>query len=232
MKIFTNIYKYNLWGFGSGTGSLKFNNEPYIEYLNNFLKEKNDIHSILDIGCGDWQLNKHIDFTNKEYLGIDIVENVIKKNKILYSKKNIKFLCKNILEFDLPKADLYIVKDVIQHLSDDNIKILLNKLKKNNRFKYLLIINDVSNLNLNHFDIPDGMYKPIDITKSPFNLMAKQVLQYSEKIYTLVYFVLLLTCLLLVYIKGYKLYYFTLLLIIFYGLAIFPKKTVYLIKNE
>ena len=64
MKIFSNIYKYNLWGFGSGTGSLKFNNQKYIDFMNDFLKNHTDVSSIIDLGCGDWQLHKHINLNN------------------------------------------------------------------------------------------------------------------------------------------------------------------------
>ena len=30
---FSNIYKYNLWIFGSGTGSVSINNKPYLYFL-------------------------------------------------------------------------------------------------------------------------------------------------------------------------------------------------------
>ena len=34
MNIFKYIYIYNLWGFGSGSGSLSQNNKQYIDFLN------------------------------------------------------------------------------------------------------------------------------------------------------------------------------------------------------
>ena len=79
MKIFDTIYKYNLWLFGSGTGSLAINNKPYISFLNKFIKE-NNIKSVIDIGCGDWQISENIDWSNIKYLGIDVVQSVIDKN--------------------------------------------------------------------------------------------------------------------------------------------------------
>ena len=68
MKVFDAIYKYNLWIFGSGSGSLAINNKPYIKYLKNFLKN-NNIKTVVDIGCGDWQISENIDWTNIKYLG-------------------------------------------------------------------------------------------------------------------------------------------------------------------
>ena len=62
MNIFKYIYIYNLWGFGSGSGSLSQNNKQYIDFLNQFIHSHIDIHRIIDLGCGDWQLHRHIDF--------------------------------------------------------------------------------------------------------------------------------------------------------------------------
>ena len=78
MSIFDKIYKYNLWVFGSGSGSIPINNKPYINFLNNFLINYN-IKSIIDIGCGDWQISKNINWNNTKYLGIDIVKMLLIK---------------------------------------------------------------------------------------------------------------------------------------------------------
>ena len=164
MKIFSNIYKYNLWGFGSGTGSLKFNNQKYIDFMNDFLKNHTDVSSIIDLGCGDWQLHKHINLNNQQYLGIDIVEKVIKVNKKKYGKPKINFLCNNFLEDKIPNADLIIVKDVLQHLSDDNIKAFLNNIK-NVKYKYLLITNFNNHKNK---DIKTGQFRPLCLCNEPF----------------------------------------------------------------
>lgn len=228
MKIFNNIYKYNLWGFGSGTGSLKCNNKEYIDFMNEFLKKHTDITKIVDLGCGDWQLHEHIHLENKEYLGIDIVEKVININNKKYGSKNVSFKCIDFLDNELPVADLYIIKDVLQHLSDENIHKFLGKIKKA-KYKYVLITNDISKFNLNYLDIPNGMYKPLDITKNPYNYKAKNMLCYYEKIYLIIYFILLLIISSLVYLKGYKLYIVSFILLIIYGIFILPKKTIYLL---
>jgi 2-polyprenyl-3-methyl-5-hydroxy-6-metoxy-1,4-benzoquinol methylase len=90
LKIFNTIYKYNLWLFGSGSGSLAINNKPYINFLQNFIKEKS-IKSIIDIGCGDWQLFEKINLSNTKYLGLDLVESVIEANKKKYGNSNVQF---------------------------------------------------------------------------------------------------------------------------------------------
>ena len=60
---FTNIYEKELWGRGkgSGAGSRPKFNAPYISFLENFLRD-NNIKSVIDFGCGDWQFSQYIDW--------------------------------------------------------------------------------------------------------------------------------------------------------------------------
>lgn len=162
-NIFENIYKTNEWSHGSGTGSLPENTEEYREFLQNFLR-KNNIKTVLDAGCGDWQFSKLIDWTGISYIGIDVVPFLIEENNKKYARENIKFYKKNVLESELPKADLIILKDVLQHLSNENILKILSKLEK---FKFIIIVNHFSAEN---YDCQDGQYRPIDLKKAPFNL--------------------------------------------------------------
>ena len=69
-------------GEEGAANSLRINNKKYITFLTKFLKD-HDITNVCDIGCGDWQVSKHIDWTGIHYLGIDVVKDVIKKNFIL-----------------------------------------------------------------------------------------------------------------------------------------------------
>lgn len=228
-KVFDIIYKYNLWLFGSGTGSLAINNKPYIKFLSNFIFT-NKVKNILDIGCGDWQLFENINLTNINYLGIDIVENVILNNKKKYGNKNINFKVMDYKNFDHfnYKTDLVIIKDVLQHLNNQDIKTIIEKTLKINT-KFILIINDHSKINLN-IDVNNGLYRPININNEPFNYNFKTVFKYYEKLYLILYILSLIIILILILKKRYYLYYFCLLLLIIYGIYVLPKKHVLLFK--
>ena len=88
-EILKKIYDKNKWGGGSGTGSnMSRNNKKYIDILNEILHNKDyKIKSVCDIGCGDWQFSRYIDFKGFEYTGIDCVKSVIDENKKTYQKK-------------------------------------------------------------------------------------------------------------------------------------------------
>ena len=136
---FTNIYKKNIWG-SSGSGSnFSPDNKWYLELLREHI-DKYDLKKIADLGCGDWEIMKHFKFKNKEkYTGMDCVKFLVNNLNKNYGKKNIKFI-HNDISRKIPKGyDLIILKDVIQHWSDEQINKVLPEILKNN--KYVFSIN-------------------------------------------------------------------------------------------
>ena len=139
---FTKIYNINYWDKGSGSGSYIENTIEYNIYIINFIKN-NNIKSITDIGCGDWQSTYLIydNFVNIDYLGIDCVKSVIETNKKKFPKYN--FTTFEILSnIDLIRdSELYIIKDVLQHWKLNDIYYFLDKLVTK-QFKYIIICNN------------------------------------------------------------------------------------------
>lgn len=143
-EIFTAIYTEKIWtqdeesAFSSGSGSLSADTILYIDFLNQFIK-KNGIRSILEIGCGDFRIMSSVlnkQDSNLEYIGGDVVLPLIRYNNKSYSTENINFIKLNAIEDKLPKADLCIIRQVFQHLSNEQVKTILLKLKI---YKYVLI---------------------------------------------------------------------------------------------
>lgn len=69
-QIFQDIYTGGKWGYsiipgihgGSGPGGDPIIAEPYMKFLQNFLKDK-DIKSVVDLGSGDWHFSRYIDWS-------------------------------------------------------------------------------------------------------------------------------------------------------------------------
>ena len=181
--VFESIYESGTWGKDennqgtSGSGSTFENSENYFRYLKDFLKEEG-ITSVVDVGCGDWQVSRLIDWAGISYTGYDASGLVVAKNTESFAKENIRFIHDDFLEADLPAADLLIVKDVFQHLSLQNIRKALTQFPK---FKYVIVVNDVDpdTLSAPNVDIPDGGYRTLDISAEPFNLQGTVVLTYE-----------------------------------------------------
>src|SRR5580692_10211737 len=118
--IFDKIYSENLWGFGSGHGSLPKVTVGYRQFVQNFIRE-NGVKTVVDFGCGDWQISHLMDWSGVEYLGLDAAQTVIDKNQATYGSKSVRFNLAPDQFTEVPAADLLLVKDVLQHLPADMI---------------------------------------------------------------------------------------------------------------
>jgi SAM-dependent methyltransferase len=175
---FTRIYKSGLWGKNnagegtSGEGSSLLTTESYRTFLQQFLKEMH-IHSVVDAGCGDWEFSRAIKWDGIDYKGYDVVKSVIKKNKAKFSRSNIQFYHVDLLQTELPTADLLLCKDVLQHLTIEDVLLFIKQLPK---FKYCLITNDVypTTLSSHNPQIARGDYRPLDLTQPPFLFSLQQ----------------------------------------------------------
>ena len=146
-ETFNDIYSKRKWGTNfanmgsSGPGSHMSQAREYFEFLQDFINH-NEIKSIQDIGCGDFQFMRHLklnDSTN--YLGIDCVKSLVKFNNKEFGKSNIKFKYKEISKHTFEYSELYILKDTLQHLTNDIVYNFLDYITENKLAKYILITN-------------------------------------------------------------------------------------------
>ncbi|MFA6118576.1 MAG: class I SAM-dependent methyltransferase [Parachlamydiales bacterium] len=186
-NVFSRIYERGAWGKDdeghnySGEGSTYQNNLFYIDFLEQFIKS-HQIKTIVDAGCGDWTFSKSIKWNDVQYIGIDVVKNVIENNISQFTQPNIKFMAADIINYDLPPSDLLLCKDVLQHLTIEDINLFLKQLHK---FKYCLITNDIANdLFECNSQINRGKYRPLDLTKPPFNIKGITIFRYDTRVYS------------------------------------------------
>lgn len=171
---FDVIYDVDRWSNGSGLGSTPEFTKDYREFLQNFFKEHH-ITSIADVGCGDWQFSRLLDFTGISYTGYDVARKVITYNQEHYQKDNISFVLYDGDFEQIKSAELLICKDVLMHLPSSYIERFIKILP---RFKYALITNDINDdpaLNNIDLDAPGG-YRQLSLTIAPFNLKAQRVM--------------------------------------------------------
>lgn len=176
MNRFEEIYKNNEWLQGSGLGSLEKVTKGYRKFIEKFVRKKN-IKSVVDFGCGDWQFSKFINWNGVNYIGFDIVKFLIKDNNDKFSNKNIHFRLTPKNWHDLPEADLLIVKDVLQHLNNDEVSNFLKIAVQ--KYNYLLITNGTNPKSRINEAIDTGGYRPLDIRLKPFGYKAKKVYKFS-----------------------------------------------------
>jgi hypothetical protein len=187
-KKFQYIYRNNLWGkrntkFFSGTGSHQKNIiNPYITKVITFLK-LHKFSKVVDCGCGDFNIGKEIYLFTKSYIGLDIVKGLINYNKKKFIHKKLEFIIKDILIDKLPKADIFLIRQVLQHLSNNDIKLFLKNIKY--KCKFLIVTEhwtskkDLPNKNfITNFNIRKG--SQILLHKQPFNIKFKSMQKLLE----------------------------------------------------
>ena len=139
-----------LWGgraeFYSGIGSHDATIiRPYIDALNNLI-QCNDVNSICDIGCGDFNIMKQVITANPmvSYTGIDVVCELVQHNQSIYGNNKCSFVYGDVVDddFSIPEAELVIVRQVLQHHSNANVKNILDKINKTG-YKYLVITEEI-----------------------------------------------------------------------------------------
>ncbi|GAB1857012.1 class I SAM-dependent methyltransferase [Flavobacteriaceae bacterium MHTCC 0001] len=138
----------HLWGgkefdFYSGWGSHHPKiTHPYINALSDFFKSFKIPLTVLDLGCGDFNIGKQLIQYVKKYIAIDIVETLIERNKKLYTVNNLEFNCLDISKDKLPHADCVILRQVLQHVSNAEIQNILKKLTS---YQYVILTEHIPN---------------------------------------------------------------------------------------
>ncbi|WP_427156867.1 class I SAM-dependent methyltransferase [Aliinostoc sp. HNIBRCY26] len=142
--VFANIYVNNVWGgnageFFSGKGSNEIFAIPYSQLIANFIVEKqlNPI-KIVDLGCGDFRVGQQLLQALEnvqikyQYTGIDIVPQLIETHRQKFANAQVEFLCIDAIESDLPPGDICLIRQVLQHLSNEHINNILAKISQYN----------------------------------------------------------------------------------------------------
>lgn len=138
---FSDIYRNGEWGsdpvkkFFSGPGSRKDACGAYCAFVADFL-EKNDIASVVDLGCGDYTVADQIDMQGASYTGVDVFSDLVALNNQNHGSEAVRFVQADIVEDELPGGDLCLIRQVLQHLSHADIQRVLAKLAD---FRYVLI---------------------------------------------------------------------------------------------
>ena len=134
--IFQTIYKEKGWGtkgdqpFFSGTGShVSPIIQPYVEAVKEVLRSYSVRPPVvLDIGAGDFAVGQLLVDCVSHYQACDIVPELQAYNSAKYKISNVSFTTLNAISDKLPPADIVIVRQVFQHLSNHQIQSILVKL--------------------------------------------------------------------------------------------------------
>jgi hypothetical protein len=169
-QVFTEIYTEKKWGGGdassfSGPGSSLDQTNVVREALPMIIEELN-CKSLIDVPCGDFFWMKTVTLDNVEYIGGDIVADLIEKNQKLYSGGKRRFILVDLLQGPLPKSDLVLCRDCLGHFSYMHIFLALTNIKRSGAEYFLTTTFNNRGRNEN---IVTGAWRPINLQIPPFN---------------------------------------------------------------
>lgn len=134
-EVFTEIYEQNRWGgrpgeFYSGADS---GDPPSVQAWVSAVTESASREGFLgcafvDLGCGDFRVARHLLPLCSRYVGVDLVASLIDRNEREFGNETTRFTRLDIVSDALPEGDVCFVRHVLQHLSNEQIAIILGKL--------------------------------------------------------------------------------------------------------
>jgi SAM-dependent methyltransferase len=174
---FNRIYSANYWNgevSRSGRGSDPDQTHFLIPLLANLIKQRG-IKSVLDLGCGDLCWMQHVLPGIYMYLGVDVVQDVIDKNRVVFDSEDVQFLCDDITRVHIPDFDLILCRDAICHMTYEDAFRLINNVRVS-RAKWFLTTTIMKDglVNPETHDLPNSSFTwyPVILTKPPFNFPA------------------------------------------------------------
>ncbi|GEM_PF-1616473 len=203
-QIFQRIYKDGLWGaspsggFFSGTGSRGEAARVYVEKMSDALgdiaKTARKPIIVVDLGCGDFEIGRKLlaNVPAIRYVGCDIVPELIAHHVKQTADARARFEEVDIVAEDLPAGDVCLLRQVLQHLSNADIKKVLAKLRKFDRVfvteGYPVIAEGPINPDKTagydvRFDWRSGRGRGVELAEKPFNVAARELfrVQASEQ---------------------------------------------------
>src|ERR1700683_2547031 len=127
----------------------------------------NEVASIVDVGCGDWQSSRYISFNGARYSGFDIVKSLVDVNRTKFGSTSVSFDVMPDNPRRLPNADLIIMKDVLQHLTNDQIFFYRDHVL--GKYPLCLITNSWRAINYpQNGEIAPGQFRSLDLNAAPY----------------------------------------------------------------
>lgn len=155
-KVFADVYANNRWGRAPDGRPYYSDSPPELTaplrgVISNFIKSRS-IRSVVDLGCGDFELASGIDMHQATYVGVDIVPELIAWNKAHFERADRHFVVADIVQDALPDAELCMIHTVLYLLSEQDVRRVLAKL---GRYQYVIATDGQP-------DIPKGDRRNID----------------------------------------------------------------------
>lgn len=123
------------------------------------------VRSLLDLPCGDFFWMRALDLSRIDYLGADIVPEIVAANQERHAAPGLRFRVLDAAADPLPAVDLILCRDLLIHLSLSDIERVLASFRASG--SRLLLITHFAGCRENA-EIVSGDFRPVNLCAPPF----------------------------------------------------------------
>ncbi|MDE2006462.1 MAG: hypothetical protein KGI51_07850 [Rhodospirillales bacterium] len=167
---FAAIHQANYWGSGesvSGNGSTLASTELLRAELTALIAELG-VGCLFDAPCGDFNWMRLVRLPDEaHYIGADIVDAIIADCAARYAAPNREFRVVDIIRDPHPRADLWLCRDALLHLSNRDIRAALERFVESGTA--LCLLTTYPDISVNR-DVRTGLTRHINLLAPPFSL--------------------------------------------------------------
>jgi hypothetical protein len=167
-QVFTEIFAKGRWAGSnscSGPGSDLRQTRVLVKELPPLLEEL-DIKTMLDIPCGDLHWMDQVDLGGIEYIGADIVKEIVDRNRANHAMNNARFEHIDLIRDDLPRVDLVLYRDCLVHFSFDDIRAAVSNIRSSGATYLLATTFTARDANR---EILTGEWRPLNLCNPPLD---------------------------------------------------------------
>jgi SAM-dependent methyltransferase len=153
--------------------------EPYVKATSDFFSSLGAMPDVVDLGCGDFNVGSRLRPFCAKYVACDVAAPVVEANRKRFAGLDVEFRQLDIIESELPPGDVVIIRQVLQHLSNADIRKIVPKLYN---YKYVVLAEVIPAREfVPNLDQPTGvssrmargLVSGVVLTEPPFLLRAK-----------------------------------------------------------
>jgi hypothetical protein len=125
------------------------------------------VRALLDAPCGDFNWMKALALDLEEYVGVDVVGEVVELNRARHGAPGRRFVQLDLTADPLPRADLILCRDCLGHFAYRDIVRALANFKRSGSRLLMTTTFPAARANI---EIVTGDWRPLNLELPPFNL--------------------------------------------------------------
>jgi hypothetical protein len=130
------------------------------------LLESVGARTLLDAPCGDFNWLRYVDLGGVEYVGADVVPELVERNRREYGGGGRSFVVLDITRDLPPRADVILCRDCFIHLSFRHVRAAVENFKRSgSTFLFATTHSRVAE----NTDTPSGGWRPVNLQLPPFD---------------------------------------------------------------